>query len=143
MNKRYILRADTQKAFISSQIEHLPADGSMEIIIRPHKTTRTIEQNNLYWLWVGFMADEIGYKKNQLHDALRGSLLAPVVYPDLNTGVVKERLRSTTELSVGEFTEYLNAIEEWAADFMGMTLPRPEDQYAIAMGYERVKKTKV
>ena len=143
MKKRFILRFEGQRDAICRQIMKLPADGTKVVVIMDHKTSRSLEQNSLYWMWVGIMCDETGYSKKELHDALRSHLLEPVTYPDLTTGELKSRLRSTTELSVKEFTAYLNAIEEFARDFMGCMLPRPEDQYAIAMGYRRVEKKAV
>ena len=143
MKKRFILRYEGQKSVICRQIQQLPADGTIEVTMKTVKTTRSLEQNSLYWMWVGILADESGYTKKGMHDALRDALLEPVTYVDLKTGETKSRLRSTTELSVSEFTEYLNAVEEFAADFMGCMLPRPEDQYAVAMGYRRVEKKAV
>ena len=145
MKKRFVLRFEGQKRVICDQVNELPADGTIEVTMKTLKTTRSLEQNHLYWMWVGIMADNIGYTKNQMHDALRGDLLEPASYPCLRTNKTKQRLRSTTELSVKDMTAYLEAVDQFAAEFFGIVLPRPDEQYAIAMGWERVnaKKTAV
>ena len=140
MKRRFIIRNDKNAYSASAFILGLPTDGTKEVIIKEHKTTRSLEQNSLYWIWVGILADELGYTKDSLHDALRDALLEPVSFIDVRSGETKSRLRSTTELSVKEFTAYLEAVEVFASDFAGCVLPRPEEQYAIAMGYRRVNE---
>lgn len=137
MKRKFRLASPTVRANMNAYLDTLPHDGSYEVVIQEHKTTRSLEQNGLYWLWIGVMCPDLGYTKDELHDALRDMLLEPVTYTDLKTGETKQRLRSTTKLGVKGFTAYLNAIEVWANRDMGMNLPHPEDQYDIAMGRRR------
>ena len=136
--KRFVIRSDSVAYRASAEVLALPTDGTVEVIIRTLKTTRSIEQNRLYWSWINILADEMGYTKDGMHDAMREELLAPVFYRCIRSGEERSRLRSTTELSVKEFTAYLEALEVFANGFAGCVLPRPEEQYQVAMGYQRV-----
>lgn len=51
-------------------------------------------------------------------------------------GVTKTVRTSTTRLKLGEFSEYLNRIEEWARGH-GMDLPHPDYLYFEAMGLRK------
>jgi len=101
--------------------------------IKPYKKKRSLAQNNLYWMWVGIIADDLGYMEPEdIHEELAKIFLPPHFY----TGLDKEqheRRMSTTALHVREFTDYLNRVEMWAATEFNIRLPHPMD-YDEAMG---------
>ena len=48
-----------------------------------------------------------------------------------NDGEVIESIGSTTELSKQEFNEYIERIKQWAAEYLNIQIPDPEEQTTI------------
>ena len=82
---------------------------------------RSQMQNSYYWGQVigspskegSLMSNEMfqGYTKQELHEALKE----------------KFGVKSTAGMEQEEFTEYINKIIRWAAEFAGMYIKEPED----------------
>ncbi len=110
--------------------------------IKPDKLSRSVKQNNLYWMWLGEIEKETGQPKDEffaggkwndgLHRQFRKAFLPKEFYTDGS-----QRVRSTTDLSVKEFTDYLERIDMEMAQ-MGIVLPHPDDLYWDAMGIKHV-----
>ena len=104
------------------------------VSIKEDKLTRSQKQNALYWKWISQLSGEIGYTKDEMHDIMRDQHLG------YRTTTTKKKtievLRSTTDLSVDEMKEYLNAIDMMSAEY-GIMLERPEDLYYSSMGFKK------
>jgi len=137
MNRVWVLINSRQREAVHKAIDEQPLDGSIRITMGKNKVKRSDSQNALYWMWITILGDEIGYTKKEMHDAMRAELLVMESYRDLQ-GNLHECLPSTSKMKLGDFAQYLNAIERWGAE-QGYILPRPEDQYYEAMGYSREK----
>lgn len=84
--------------------------GAVEVIVRPHKKHRTHSQNNLYWLYLALIASETGDNAADLHDYFKRRYLPPKF---INAcGHTIKIPGSTTDLSVNQFGEYLDRIEQ-------------------------------
>lgn len=80
-------------------------DGKYTIDINPEKKKRSDQQNNYYWFYLGVISDDTGYTPEELHTLFKGKFLTKEVK---EVKGYKVRLtKSTTELSVGEFCDYL------------------------------------
>lgn len=105
-------------------------DCYLEVIIRPWKEKRSLDQNSLYWLWLRKMAKHFSKRETftdeDMHDLMRHQFLG---YEDKQISKTKivSQLKSTTKLNVKEMSEYMLKVESWAAQ-NGCLLPRPEDQ---------------
>ena len=92
----------------------------LELVVKEIEN-RTQMQNSYYWGQVigspskegSLMSNEMfqGYTKQELHEALKEEF-----------GV-----KSTAGMEQEEFTEYINKIIRWAAEFAGMYIKGPED----------------
>ena len=100
--------------------------GPIELVFRKVKSPRSSQQNRYYWgVIVKILADELGYSPEDVHFALRMRFLAP---PEGQKG--KESLvlpKSTTALSTKEFEGYQEEIRRWAAEFLGISIPDPNE----------------
>ena len=95
-------------------------DTILEIEIK-EIVNRTQIQNSYYWGQVigspskegSLLSNETfqGYTKQELHEALKE----------------KFDVKSTMGMSQEDFTEYINKIIRWAAEFAGMYIKEPED----------------
>jgi hypothetical protein len=101
---------------------------------------RSLPQNALYWEWMTYIADHINkrnssdFNKDDLHDRMRHDFLGYNAPRQIGSTTVKERLKTTTELTTGEMYHYMSQIDAWAAS-VGILLPRPED-----CQYEKLKR---
>ena len=96
-------------------------EGTMLEFVVKEIDNRTQMQNSYYWAQVigspskegSLLSNEMfqGYTKQELHEALKE----------------KFDVKSTTGMEQEEFTEYLNKIIRWAAEFAGMYIKEPED----------------
>jgi hypothetical protein len=97
-------------------------DGKpVELILRRLRTKRSSNQNKYYWgVVIALFAEHCGYSAEEMHDALKWQLLQKHEQGVLPT------VRSTADLSVDEFTEYVEQSRMLAAG-MGVVIPGPEE----------------
>lgn len=117
---------DMAKHFIGK----IPADGKMQVDIKKVQSVRSIAQNRLYWMWVGIMSDETGHTKKEMHEFLKDEFLLPEIIEAFGKTITIKP--STKNLKVGEFSTFLEKVDFFAGEF-GIELPKPEDQWAVAM----------
>ncbi len=80
--------------------------------IEPLISTRSMSQNNLYWLYLTVIQRETGNNANDLHEYLKRELLPPVFIKVKIKGKEVERKipASTTDLTKTEFIDYMDRI---------------------------------
>lgn len=114
-------------------IKEIP-DGKHLVKIE-NRNKRTLSQNGYYFAILPFIKDalhDIGYNeirdKDDVHILLRQMFLKRRIVNE-NTGeIIGELSRSTTDLTVKEFGEYLDRITQWCAEYLLMDLPQPNSQ---------------
>jgi hypothetical protein len=131
--KRVIERTKEKRHIVESMtVSHFsefPDDDDAIIEIKRNLDSRSTKQNKLYWQWLKVMT-ETGYTKDEMHVIMRDKFLG---YEEVTTKTnVIRVLRSTTDLKVGEFKDYLEQIDIFASEY-GIVLPRPEDLYLESM----------
>lgn len=119
------------------------ANGEYELTLTRKRHKRSINQNNLSWMWYTHIAhewsDALGYgvTPEQVHQYYTEKFL-PVAMP--NGRVVGGNTRT---LNTEQMTEYLNKVQADAAAEYGIVLPVPEDlmfnEYATMYGIETDK----
>ena len=103
----------------------------VRVEIKQHKAKRSLAQNRLYWKWLGEIRDHVmectgkQYATDDLHDLFRDMFL-PKKVTEFRDRVLS-RPKSTTELTVAEFSEYLDKIDHYAADKLHLVLEHGED----------------
>jgi len=136
--KRYIHRDKPKQQIVESLVQSFfrenPQVEKAVISLKEERMNRTQRQNALYWIWVKELSEQTGYTKDAMHDILRDKFLG---YREVKAkDKIIRALRSTTDLNVDQFKEYLQEIDFFSADF-GIQLPHPEDLYYESMGYKR------
>jgi hypothetical protein len=131
--KRVIERIKEKRNIIETMVvshfSEFPEDDNAIIEIKQNLDSRSTKQNKLYWQWLTVMT-ETGYTKDEMHVIMRDKFLG---YEEVTTKTdVIRVLRSTTDLKVGEFKDYLEQIDIFASEY-GIVLPRPEDLYLESM----------
>jgi hypothetical protein len=129
----------TDKNITASVIGYLnqqPADGTIQVEIKPYKKDRSLAQNRLLHKWITIIANDLGYTVKEMKNTFKVEFLGTDRYM-VGTRVIIEPIH-TSSLKVKEFTEFLRQIEQFAAE-NGIRLPFPDDQYYEALGVKHVK----
>jgi hypothetical protein len=141
---------------ILQELKHL--EGKRVVItIEKQINLRSLEQNKLYWVYNDILCKETGYSKLEMHKIIKSLFLTKKrfmsmingkivtltledgIYVDVNTGEIYDihkvqpydEIGSTTELTKSEFSTFVDDLIYWAKDFLGITLPSPEEQQTI------------
>ena len=119
IDEPYKLRLLNKESF-DRFLGEFDVDTMLEIEVK-EVVNRPQMQNSYYWGQVigspskegSLMSNEMfqGYTKQELHEALKE----------------KFDVKSTAGMEQEEFTEYINKIIRWAAEFAGMYIKEPED----------------
>ncbi len=138
MKKTFVIRdasvIDRVAAFLAENWQGMAALGKpLAVSVGEHRAKRSLEQNALMWVWLGFIAEHavvngqrfspeawnVHMKREHLPAMCRKGLAKWVELPRGE----RELAMSTTDLDVEEMGLYLNALEAYAADVLGLTLP--------------------
>lgn len=101
--------------------QQLMGEGAAyELILRPMKSKRSIEQNKRYWLLLREISAVVWLNGRQFsdetwHEFFKRTFIGcdEIAMPD---GSTELRGISTTKLKVDEFGDYMLQIEQWAAE---------------------------
>lgn len=128
---------------ITQAVNHFEGKNVV-VTIERKRSKRSNEQNAYLWgvcypIIASGMAD-IGtpISKEGVHVMMRlkaGEDLPNVIYEDAvnkETGeVIARRMRSTTEYTTSQMMEYIEAIHAFAAEYLGVVIPDPDQQLEI------------
>lgn len=102
-------------------IAYLKENDGKEFRIEPLIRTRSLSQNNLYWMYLEIIERETGNNANDLHEYFRRTLLSPVRLKVMNKEIIIPK--STTDLKKQEFSDYIDKISSEC----GVPIPNTED----------------
>lgn len=111
----------------------------VEITLQRKRKTRSNPQNSFYW-GVVLPLVQMGLKDatgevrdfNSIHYQILLPLLAPkrdIVNTD--TGMVISEKMTSSELTTTEFSLYVDEIQKWAAEFLGINIPDPNEELML------------
>lgn len=97
------------------KLQQLDKESLWTVIVKPYKSTRSLDQNEYYWKLVTELADYFGLKsKDEMHEVLLYKLLSEEKQIK-NLKVMT--IGSTTKLNVKQFNEYLEQVKEFARGY--------------------------
>jgi hypothetical protein len=145
MSKEFIIRKDGMGKWktnaLRDYLNELP-EGKYKIVVQK-ADKRSNDQNSYYWqileLYVYPGLYDLGWRqiksKEDAHDFMREMFLKT---KEINneTGEERMRIKSTTELTKMQFSEYLQEIWQWAAEYLSITIPAPNEQLKLNDYYE-------
>lgn len=121
----YIVRDDYMRSRVADLISKLDLSKAWQITVEPHRARRSLNQNNLYWKWVGIIAADTGNSHDDVHEALKHEFLPPR-FMEMG-GKTREVRPSTTTLKIEEMSAFMNHVQAWAGTTLGIILPVPDD----------------
>ena len=126
MMRTFVLRGDEQArglwAFLKNNWRALADAGKpLAVQISPHKARRSLEQNKRYWAILNEISehswiDGKRFSTDAWHEKFKRHFIGLEDVP--GGGIVGI---STTTLDVGEFADYMNKVEAYAVDELGIT----------------------
>jgi len=120
--KKGILILNNQRRFNDNLLEF--EGKEIEVRIRERNNKRTNEQNSLYWKWIQIISKSLGYTIEEMHELIKYKFLKRTTIK--KNGVEEVKLKSTTTLTVKEFTEFMNEIYFWSNNSLNISLPNYE-----------------
>lgn len=108
-------------------------DGAYQVNVSPRKV-RSLKQNAFYWgVVVEMVRDglrDAGFEgvksKEDAHEVMKALFLKRSVV-NVNTGELVMIHGSTADLLTQQFNEYINQVLQWAAEYLGIVIPLPDE----------------
>lgn len=102
------------------------------------RNNRSTNQNDYYWLiltdYIQPALYDLGWQevktKEDAHEFCKEMFLK-VTEINHQTGEERKRIKSTTELSTVEFGVYLEEIWQWAAAYLSISIPSPNESLKL------------
>lgn len=117
-----------------NRLMDLYEDGiKVTVTIENFKRKRSLSQNNYLHFIIQIIADETGEDKERLKDAFKARFGLSDDITDKNgnilcdeQGEVLKRLKSTSDYTTSEMTDFIDKIRLWAQDFLSINTPDPD-----------------
>lgn len=103
----------------------------VEVIVRPKKKLRSLNENNYYWgVVVQLIADHTKHTPNKIHTVLKDLFLPNekiVIVGTKGRSFTKSLEPTTTTLTTTEMENYLSECRLWALDYLEVIIPLPNE----------------
>jgi len=117
-----VIREESDLGRLYDLLEAELPHGEIDVVWIPYKPQRSTLQNRLYWEYMTQLGDYTGHTKDEMSLFFKWKFLGAdktEVY-----GQTFNAVKSTTDLNVKEFNEYLRNIEVFASE-QGFTFKLP------------------
>ena len=112
MKRRWILRSTRVRDLACGILSELKlqeepnGEPVLELILRPFKEGRSLEQNDMFHAWCGSIAEKTGHSKAEIKDILLETTFGSEEYLNLQEEK-RVRLRQTSGLTKNEMSELI------------------------------------
>jgi len=127
MKKRFVLRNEAAIEAAAAFVLGISPDAKrpLEVVIQPHRSRRTLEQNAKLHALLLLIADHTGDDLESVKLAMKARFLAPRAIVELPDGSKAAVYPSTATMNTAELAEFIQRIEAFAATELGIRLPAP------------------
>ena len=101
-------------------------NGRYTVTFTKEKDPRSVDQNNLMWMWFTCVSNETGTPVQDVHDYYCAKFLRKTI--DWN-GTIRTIVEGTRRLAKDRMTDFLNQVQADALSELGIRLPLPEDRF--------------
>lgn len=113
---------DTDLDYLFSTLRN----GSYNLTLKRVNEKRTVNQNDLMWMWFRCIENDTGTDKNDIYMYYCKKFLCKVI----RVGEKVEKVYETSSmLNTAQMSEFMTKIQADATSEFGITLPIPEDKY--------------
>ncbi|MCW3109899.1 MAG: hypothetical protein JWQ09_4405 [Segetibacter sp.] len=93
--------------------------------IKEARESRSLKQNNLYWVYIGILGEHLGYNSKEMHHVTKKHLLGSYEKANKVTSEIETFTPSSKDLDTLEFTQYIENVRLWAMQDFDCYLPTP------------------
>jgi hypothetical protein len=112
---------------VIATVTELSEDKPWRVTIERYVKKRSNDQNSfLHAVPLRMICDETGHEMDDMKDYLLGTAFGWEEYEVMGSPR-KRPVRRSSSLNTAEFTHFLEWIEAWAAQELGMIIPRPNE----------------
>ena len=111
-------------------------EKDVTVTVEKKKRKRSLHQNNFYWGVVIPIVKQglidVGYRVtiDDTHELIKAKFIKKELVNE-NTGEILPSIGSTTELTTTEFMDLIAEIQQWAAEYLNVEIPDPNEQINI------------
>lgn len=136
----FVIRTESDRQRFIGHISGLDLSKPVKASISEIRSKRSESQNRLLWLWNGLIQQHMRDTHGQIaeaeewHDILVAKLCPAEVHPVTLPDGTRYRVgrAKTRKFNIAQMTAYLELLDAYCADSLGLLLPHPEDlMYAI------------
>ena len=137
MKRQYKILSQSELPAFVSLVAKFRVEQPLLITVEHYKASRSLAQNSLFWAWMTEIAEHVSansdndFSKQDMHDWFVDEYLPKRVI-DFQ-GKMKIHQVGTKELKVQEFSDFLDKIDYYCADKLGLNLSH-DGAYQEAMG---------
>lgn len=117
---------DTDKTILTNYLNSL--NGAIRV--EPVARKRSINSNNLYWLWLCLIGEHTGYHKDEIHEICL-DMFAP-----RRQSMERFLIVRTSAMNQAQMAKYMDRIKMWASAELDVTLPEPDQADEIFRYYQ-------
>jgi hypothetical protein len=123
-----IIRNEHLRNIAIDEVRHLHLEPPSVIRIEPYSPRRSLDQNAfLHAVPLRIISEETGHSIEDMKEYLLGEAFG---WQDSKVfgHEVQRPVKRSSELTTKEFSWFLEWIESWAANTLGLILPRPNEE---------------
>lgn len=122
--------AAEHRRLIKHDLDELSEDKPWLVQVKEYKSNRSLQQNSfLHAVPLRIICDETGYDIEDMKAYLMGEAFGWEEFEIMGQKRKRPRL-STSELNVEQFSWFMEWIEKWAAEALGLIIPKPNEVIA-------------
>lgn len=127
---KYTIHNTESLSHVQHVISNLDCEKKWDVEIKRKTSGRSLSQNALYWRWMSKIAslvsDHTGYEKDEVHELFKERFLDPkiIVIAD-----IEKKIYSTKGLTTKQMADYMNAVDRFCIQELGIGLPIPEEMH--------------
>jgi hypothetical protein len=126
---KYVLRSDEIRNLALEHITglNMERDPPWVVSIEEHHTTRTLDQNAfLHSVPLKLICDHTGFGKDEMRDYLMMEAFGTKETEIAGRTIVRP-IKGSSQLTIKEFSWFLDWIEAWASKTLGLLIPKPDE----------------
>lgn len=126
------------RALIKEAVESFEGK-EIEVTIQRKRKHRSNPQNAFYWgVVLPIVQEGLKDATGEVRDmnSIHYQIILPLVAPkreilNKQTGEVITETMTSSEMTTTEFMEFILSIQQWAAEFLGVTIPDPNENLTL------------
>ena len=109
------------KAKFLNDVSEFHEGARVVIQVNEAQDVRSNQQNKLWWVWMQYIGDELGYNSQEINDILKYKFL---MMDETIEGETHQIIKSTSTLTKEEFNKLTKDVYFWANDTFNINLPK-------------------